>query len=219
MAIYTKAQMRTRVREILNEPTARVFTDTELNKWIDTGARLASILTLCKENSEDVNTATENKMEYALTKEYIMVESAVFNDEDDTDDEIGLQRIDPRMIGHVHDGTAGKPIYYFHFENSLFVWPAASTGIVNGSITVFGYTVVDDYGTSGGNLPEEIERLVLDFALSCAYTKIGKHQKAGLYMQRFMNNCSIHRRDVNEAINILDTHDMFRIPDRTVVAE
>src|SRR4030042_565894 len=47
MPALTRTACRTRVRTMLNEPTARFFTDAEINSWIDDGVRDISIKTFC----------------------------------------------------------------------------------------------------------------------------------------------------------------------------
>ena len=116
------------------------------------------------------------------------------------------------------------PIFYktpfpvFYFENTIFLFPAISSSTASSSsIVIRGYTSVDDYGGAGSEtLPDELQHFCLDYCLSCAYCKAGKHSLSALHMQKFIQNCMLHRRDVYNYVDVTDPIDRTRIPDVTV---
>lgn len=224
MAAYAKTALRSEMRKILREPNERNFSNTELEAWIDEGARRASAITLCHENviSVSMTAAYADLMVFELSSEPIKIDYVTF-DKNASGIPVGLQRLDFINFGHGEAGvgTADVPKYWTHFEDSIIVFPAASSTYANGAtpsdLDVYGYWVVDDYGGKGSEtLPNELQHSCMDYALACAYTKVGKHSLSALHMQKFLNNCIIHRRDVYDAIGQPDSFDRTRIPDVSV---
>lgn len=217
MAAFTRAEIHALVRKTINEPTANVFTDTEIDDLIDQGARSVSILTLCKHQTETESTLVEGYMYRALATGFTKVESVWYNNGTEN---IGLQRIHPRQIGHVADATEDEPRWYFVFEQGLFLWPPHDTTAAGNSVTVLSYGIVDDYGAAASEtLPNEVQPYCIDYALVWAYAKLGKHSLSRYYMQNYLAKCFTYRRNVYDAIGMVDSRDMFDIPDFTVQAQ
>lgn len=224
MAAYAKTALRSEMRKILREPNERNFSNTELEAWIDEGARRASAITLCNQTTYTLS-LTETYVgdaTFATTKEFIRIDYVTF-DPLTAGTPRGLQKLDFINFGHgeAGTGTPDAPKYWMYFENNVIIFPAASVTYANSdtpsSIAVYGYTVVDDYGGAGSEtLPNELQHSCMDYALACAYTKVGKHSLSALHMQKFLNNCIIHRRDVYDAIGQPDSFDRTRIPDVSV---
>ena len=213
-ASYTKANILTQVRSILNEPTARFYSDSEINSWTDRGARILSAISLC---NDTVQTNVTMVAETPLTaiNDFIRVDSVVLHDD------TGLQRISPQMAGHVNVHTSGEPVHYFHFEDSVWLCPApSSAAVAAGFIDIYGCAIVGSYGASAAEtLPDEIQYMVIDFVLSQAYTKAGKHRLSGIHMQKFMEEAMLARRDVYDASLMVDSNDQFKLPDTTITPQ
>lgn len=223
-AFYAKSDILDEVRRIINEPTARVFSDTEINAWIDTAARRISVLTLCNESveAEDSSTFADYDAEAVLGNKFIKLEYVTMASQSTDDTTIrGLQRIDPRAMGHVGDATIGVPRFYFFFEDTIFLWsPVDKASNTTINLKAFGYTMVDDYGAGASEtLPDEVQHITIDYVLSCCYCKDGKHSLAADHMRRFMQNCMLARRDVNDEIIRADRKDMAQLPDYIVSPE
>lgn len=215
MASYTRANIITQARAILNEPTARFYSDTELQQWTDIGARILSAITLCYEVSEEIQLTDETAFESLTTDLFMKVESAVYNNL------TGLQRIDPRATGHVGDaGSTGLPAFYWTFDEKIWLDPTPDATAGAASLDVYGYGLVGSYGKGAAELlPDEVQFMVIDFAVSMAYTKAGKHRLAGTYMQKFMQNAMLTRRDIYDNIGNIDSNDKSKIPDTTIAAQ
>ena len=214
----------TLVRSRLNEPTANRWTDTELDRWTNRAARNISTITLCNMESEEV-TIVNTTMKYALAKKYIKVEGVNFGvGTGAADSHKGIMRADMRGWGYLcADVTADIPLYYHIWGDYILFWPAPNaTAVTAGKPMVWGYTVVENYASdytdvTTNTLPNYLCPLVVEYVLSCAYTKIGKHSLAALNMQRYMANVSFHRNNVYGETGRVDTYDMTKVPDRTVV--
>jgi hypothetical protein len=242
MAIYTKAQLYTELRDILNDPTpGNYVSNTELNAWIDRAARNISALTLCYttiSTSSGVPTTFETITTVASTYRYnigltgapytkfINVHSVTFEPAATTP--YGLQRIDVRHFGHGfakgETGAAVVPKYYFVFGNSLYIWPSPiGTANVGTYIKVYGNVSCEDYVHTDTlevyGLPDRLQPVVMDFALSCAYQKIGKFQKASMHMSNYLAAIEFERKDNYDRKMSPESKDMYEIPTRNVAAK
>jgi len=222
MAAYSMSTLRTEIRSDLNEPTALLYSDTELKLWIDEAARKISILTLCNDTVEEVTAdkISANAIEIALDTEFIRIHSVVYDT--DTPPVYGLQRVHPWMLGHggTGDCTAGTPRFWCQWTpDHIIIWPRANATVAADKMWVFGASVVDNYGADGSEtLPDELQPLCKDYVLSLAHTKAGKHRLAAMYMQRFMQKCMIHRRDVHDFYELTESKDQYSIPDTIMPA-
>ncbi len=226
---YTKANLVTLVRDEINEPIARIFTDTQLNQFIDMGAKACSALTLCNEDEESEDLVL-NQYEYLPATQFIRIESVHVVTENVTGDPgYGLQRIHPQAYGNVCAITAGKPLYYFvHWVSGtyclaqIYILPApdstwVSTPVTN-TLRIQGYSTLEWYESDGSTqlLPDGLQLVPLYYALSCVYARLGKHRLSALNMQKFIDSCNRWRFDAYGSINRVDSHDLTRIPDVSV---
>lgn len=215
--MHTKALLLAQVRELLAEPVAMFWLDSELNDMIDWAARCMSGITLCTQDTEAITTV-ENVSAYALVNQYIRVEDVIFNDT------TGLQRLNIRNFGHGAAGgtaTNQNPKWYYIFGNYLYLWPVPKgTAAGAGKIDVYGYRVAEDYehGSTVYDVPDRLQGQLLDFVMACAYTKAGKYFLTRKYMQKFIQSAIIDRKDIHENRVSVESIDRFLIPDRTVVA-
>jgi hypothetical protein len=225
MASFPKSTVLARVRTLLREPTARLYSDTELNAWIDEAARAVSVLTLCNETKDAAITLSEHIPYVDLTKDFIEITSVVLLPSgSNSSADIGLQRIVPGMVGHGEvglssDTTGIYPKFYFYIQDTtpaLFVWPPPITDAAH-KVDVYGFTMVDSYGGAGSEtLPDELQHITIDYVMCMAKVKAKKHSTAASYMKRFIDNCASVRNDVYERLMLVDTKDMLHIPDRVV---
>lgn len=223
---YAATDIAARVRTLLKEPSARLYSVAEITAWTDEAARQVSVLTLCNEDA-DLDVSLVATLPYAsLTKDFIEIESVVLlptgaNSATDK----GLQRITPLNVGHGEVGLSSAsavPKFWFYVQdstNKLYVWPAALTG-TDDTVDVYGYTMVDAYGGAGSEtLPDELQHLCIDYVMCKAMIKARKHATAAGHLKRFIDGCASVRNDVADRLMLVDTADMLRIPDRTVYVQ
>lgn len=217
--VYTKAALLTEARAILNEPVEHFWLDTELNGWIDRGARKLSQITLCVPDKDTITTVASVYC-YTLTIPFIKVQSVMYNN-------VGLQRIDSLNFGHSNAPAKSNtaPKQYYHFGKHLYLWPSPAVGL---TVYVHGWRsatrYVDDYaGTDTSptkyELPNAVQPYVLDYVLACAYAKSGKHSLAGYHFTMFLNNCNAYRADITDRKAIQDSKDKMGVPDRTQIQQ
>ena len=240
MSLYTIATLTTEVRSLFNDPTPGSFvSDTEINAWADRAARNLSALTMCypvTATTVGIPTLTEtvttvaSTYRYTLTAQFIKIHSVTFEPAATTP--FGLQRIDVRHLGHGWangvTGAAVVPKYYFHFGNSLFIWPSPiGAANVGAFIKVYGALSCNDYVYTEGTtpayevygLPDRLQETVIDFVLSCAYQKMGKFKLAGLHMSNYLAAIEFERKDNYDRKMTAESKDMYEIPTRNVAAK
>jgi hypothetical protein len=240
MALYSTAYLLAEVRAILNEPNAMFWTDTELNDFIDWGARTISGITLCCPVTERIavaaGTLIENGLWATSSTDFIKVErvTAVSN----TGVTKNLQRLDIRNFGHGagawNVGTSGSdrpPKYYYVYGGEstyqpityIFLWPVplGIYALTTAYIYVYGYRAAASYvyDTTVFEIPDRLQGRLIDFVLACAYAKAGKFSLTRFHMSTFMQNAMMDRRDIHDAKRIVDSKDRFFIPDRTQQAQ
>lgn len=238
MAFYTKAYLLAETRAILNEPTALFWTDTELNDFIDWGARTISGITLCNPVTEVISPGAgfvADGLWANSTTDFIKIDDVSIVSS--TSVVKHLQRTDIRAFGHGAGtwGAAGdtdrQPLrYYIHGADStststtaqpittIFLWPVPKgIWLTSATLNVYGYRVAQEYvrDTTVYEIPDRLQGYLIDFVLACAYAKSGKYSLTSRHMATFMQNAAFDRRNVYEAKRIVDSKDRFDIPDRT----
>jgi hypothetical protein len=133
------------------------------------------------------------------------------------------------MFGHGFvngaTGAAVVPKYYFHFGNSLFIWPSpiGASNVGAGKIKVYGSISCEDYVHTDTlevyGLPDRLQETVIEYVLACAYIKMGKFSKAGFHMSNFLSAIEFERRDNYDRKMTAESKDMYEIPTRNVMAK
>jgi hypothetical protein len=224
VALYTKAQLLTEVRTLLDEPVARRWTDTNLNEMIDWGARTTSGITLCTPETESVAMASgENALSFAITAQFLDIQSCSYFDGSTT---VPLIRADIRHYGR-GAGTSGEaadtarvPIYWYTFAQKLFLWPLPKGSALNtATANLSGWRVAEDYahGSTVYDIPDRLQGKLIDFVLACAYTKTGNFSLVSAHMTQFIQSMQFDRSDVHDRLERVESHDMFMLPDRTII--
>ena len=222
MAVLSKAEAVLAVRRRINEPTASTILDAQIEEWLNRGARQVSSLTLCKPTSE-ITVLTINKMNYIQTANFIKIASvSVATSAAPTDVLRGLQRINPWQIGHVALPTSGIVNYWTAWGKDgdttmIGVYPTAvATG---NSMHAHGFILAEEYGTSGDQLPIELNNLAIIYAVACYHIREGRHQKAALELQKFFSMCMNARSFTYTLNEIPDTADMRKLADVKVLPQ
>jgi hypothetical protein len=212
MAGYEKTTALADVRALLKQPGDGVVTDAMINEWLDCAARRISAVTLCNWTSEEVTIVTK-QINYDLTTKFIRIEYALY--QYDTTSSRALAKIRPEQIGRGYDVEANGPTGWFPREDSLWIWPALET-VSSQKVTVFGYTLVDNYGGADSEtLPDWLRSNTVNYALSCAYARMQKHRKSHDCMVLFLQGLGDGRQKAYDYLQNITTHDMTETPDYT----
>ena len=216
--LYSQANIRELIRDEINEPVARLFSNTQLNNIIDQGAMATAALALCEKTVESEALAA-NQVIYQLATDFITIESVTYHVDASTEIEYGVQRVHPAVFGHVVDDTAGPPKIWTAFRTLLsvsqvYIWPRPAGSTY--TIKVRGTTVV---AGDPANLDAGVQYLPFYYALSMVYARLGKHRLSVVHMQQFISECNQWRFDHEGAIKRVDSLDMGKIPDTTITPQ
>lgn len=202
----TKSDILTEVRALVNEPTATMFSDSEINSWIDQAAIDISTKALCYEQTEDITLATDT-MEYTpSTADVLKIYAAHYNNS-------GLIRIHPKAVAHITSVSSGAPVYWYEHHGKVGFYPVPSASESGNTVTIMFSSETDDIT----DIPDEYQPLAILFVASKCKTKEGKFSQAAQLYAQYLNSLYFHRQDLHE--RGVDSLDQFRIPDRTIVAE
>lgn len=199
----TLTQLRTEVRAILNEATAAFYTDAQIDFWLQHGARDISLKTRCFESQATI-TVVASTLSYAQPTDCFHVFS-VFN----AATGLALTKIAPNKMGHITEtATAAIPLYWFHFNELIYLTPLASGG---STLTVL-YAQTTETVT---DIPDQFRWMLIDYAVSRGMLRNAKTIESLALANIYNNNTQFSRRDVTD--RGVDTLDDLTIPDTSVV--
>lgn len=213
---YSTTEARTQLRSLLNEPTTLFWTDTQLDELIQLGVEDVCIKSNCFETSEDLN-LVEGTVIYSLAASAsIKPVGCVYNDAGETPDDMwGLQEIHPRQVANsTAHNDAGPPYYWYWYAESVNIWPppAAAQAITPDTVTVF-YSKLSETIT---DLPNEFQTLAIWWALAKAREKERKVAESQQVYSMYANSVLFSREILIDSRSV-DSKDMFKTPDSTVV--
>lgn len=202
---YTKEQIRTEIRALLNEPSPSFFSNTEIDEWIDLAALDISTKTLCVEASGTV-ALVSGTLEYNEPSDCIKVYTCLL-------DKAGLLKIHPRQLAHINPDTSGTPLYYYHFANKLGFYPVPGASVGGHNVTVLFSKQTDDIT----EIPDEYQAYAIQYGVIQGKIKDGKYGQAAALLTAYLNALVFHRQDLYE--RGVESKDMQKIPDRTVIED
>lgn len=221
---FTDTTLTTRVRYLINEPTALTVEDSEIQAWFKQAAMEISKNRLVERIKEFQ--MTQNDYEIALSgspssiTDCYDIETVMYLGATQTASGTTtrcLLKMHPRQIAHVKGITAVTVPTYWYYENgNLGIYPAISAA--SKWFKIFYYALVYDWEDNGNGdyfLPEWSEEYMVFFALSKYFDKMGKPNQANQYMSYF-NKFLLHHR-IDQFIKPTDSKDMLKTPDYTKV--
>lgn len=185
--------IRTRLRYILGEPTAARWTDAELLDFINFAERDIAVKTGCYEEVQTTLTTTASSRLVAFEGHKVNAVEYIGSTR------TGLQRITPKMLGHLPlNGIT--PQFYFTWGTYIVIEPKPTT-----AYTLYAYVSrwpdYEMYDTTDEPLiPAEFHPLIVNAALTLAYLKSKKFATSGAMYQQY----------VTEAQALADTYVMRR---------
>lgn len=226
MAWPSLADIRTLVRDSLNEASAGFYTDAMLDRWINDSQRDIALKTLCLEHiSSPISTIANQKYVYTLATDATPSLNKVMYVEyvPAAGDPRALWRITPSMVGRLPMSGA-SPQYWFPWgDNMVFIDPTPNAVY---SLTVYaGAAPVASMGSSetggGGSgdtdipvIPKSLMESLVAGAVWRGLVRNGQYAKS-LQVYRKYNDTLMRIR-----ANILEKYAagrrMLSIPDRLV---
>lgn len=159
MAWPDLSDLRTRVRDMVNESTPVFFTDAFLNRVINDGERDVAIKGLCLEDIQSKTTIASTRTITVsciktLAVEYVPVSGTP----------VGLTKISPLMLGHM-EVSGAAPQHWFKWGNRIGInpKPGATTYNLNVYTAILpGYEMSED--TDEPQVQREFIQLIVDYA-------------------------------------------------------
>lgn len=231
MTSITEASLYTDIRSMLNEPSALLWTNTELLAWIDQAARIIGAVTLCNEtivaeNLVSTTVPTVEQTAYVLSDSSIeeapLIETVIYYGGPAnvmTSTTKTLMKVHPRVFYNVVDDTPGPSKYWTVINETLYIWPPPSVTENNFVIHLLYHDNVDEYydGSSVYYLRDELQEYVIWYAVAKAFEKVSKYAQSEQYMSIFNSFLSFHRQD--RIPKPVDSTEMMGIPDRTQMVQ
>lgn len=213
------------VRSLINEPTALMFSDTDILAWLDEATSLVLQMTLCGEDADNTFTLATGVMEYAHSSVYsagcIKTEALLYQADTVANKWSSgakcLIKITPRLFRQLDEGAAGAPIYWTEFNESIWIWPDPIAGVNTHKITCLFYKNITDTEKDASNtlqnLPEYMQEYVVWYAVAKAFERDGKYIQARQYYDIFYNFIMFSRQDV--LYKPVDSKSMMKLGDNT----
>lgn len=198
----TEAQLITETRSVLNEATAAFYSDAQITQWLRQGARDIALKTRCFEADATI-AVVASTLTYAFPTDAFWIHS-VFN----ATTGISLTKIDPHKMGHIVDSaTAAVPLYWFAFNDKVYLTPLASG---SSTLTLL-YAKTTETVT---DIPDEYRIELINYAVSRALIRNQQAIEALAVMNIYNNHVQFARRDVLErGVTAIDE---ITIPDTKV---
>jgi hypothetical protein len=181
------------VRQLLNEPTAVFWTDSEIEDWIKEGTRIIASKTLSVEADDDL-TLVANQLIYTSSDhswigDCLEIYAAIYDN--GSNKYKGLQMVHPKQIGNLLTFTAGDPRYVAFHNRSVYVWPLPTSAKAGNTISILYATETEDFTL----LKDEFQHLAIIWAQARAMEKDHKYQTAMSLKQQFFSELDFERKD------------------------
>jgi len=198
---YTLENMRTRIRDLINESTALFWTDAELNRLINDGERDVAIKSLCLESIDSLSTTDAIRL-VAFTGY-----KAIYLEYVPSGTNRGLVEILPVQLGRFPFNST-EPQYWF--ENGLNV---GIDPLPDATYTLNAY--VADYPSTEMSanpdipqIPDDFRPLIVLYAYGRALQKEGRFPQARLILSIYNNELLYSKMD--RIINIPTDKEGFK---------
>ena len=183
----------TEVRSLINETTASFWTDAQLQSWMDNGISDIAARTGCIEDSdtfllvtsqyEYVNLVTDGA---AAVSNITQVWGCIYLNPDDG--YIGLKRILPRQVADLPHMKPGPPVYYYHFDNKIGIFPLPTSGQNGDSVKIY-FSKNPSAATLElriAELPSEYHNAMLWYCAAMAYKKEHRFTESDKFFQMYL---------------------------------
>jgi len=198
---YTSTTAITQVRALLNESSASFWSDTELGNWIKEATEAISARALCIQDTDTFLLVT-SQYEYTdlVTNgadgvtDIVKVWGAIYLNPDG--EYIGLKRVEPFQISDLPHMKAGPPIYYYHFDDKIGIFPLPTSAENGDSVKVY----FSKQSQTIGDLPNEYQPLTFWYAAAMAYKKEHRYAESDKFYTMYM-----------EALNALK-QELYNVP-------
>ena len=185
----TRTAVRTRVRTLIAEPSAKAITDAEINSWIDDACRDISIRTLCNEIlCTAIETVSGTKV-YDIPTTYntsaietIAVKSIINSAAQ------SLEYATPDMIGRT--GNEGKNMTWTEWGSAVITSPTPSAVY---TLEPMVWTIIGCTASGTIELDPKYHHVIATYCLFSALLKKREYQSAAAAFQLYVSQLAPDR--------------------------
>ena len=205
--VKTRLEFRTRARMLLNEAVPGLFTDAEMNDWINDGQRDVAFKAKCVETTAALTFA-------ANTKTYVFTAAEVVSIHWNG---LALEKITPKQAGHIKENGT-DPQFFWTWGTNIYIHPTPAAGITVTTATAFLAGEPDDMeiDSSTSNLPLIFQDLIILYVFYRGLLKAGKFQQAGSVYAIYLRELAFHQTNDSGANKEPDSMETSMIPSRYV---
>ena len=198
----TGTAMIAKVRVLLDEPTAKKWSDANLLQFINDGMADVAARTLSYQGTEDV-TLVGNTVEYTPSTDYIAVITCIYNPA--TGKSIGLKKGNVRSRGSTGADDFDEPVWWYEFGGKVGFYPAP-TSVTTETVTVY-FAKRPGTITAGQDIltPAVFDNALMYFVTYQAFLMDGRIAEANNYMMLYMKEIDRFRSDFVEVDNETNT--------------
>lgn len=194
----TGTAMIARVRVLLDEATAKKWSDANLLQFINDGMSDIASRTLSYQGTENINLIADT-VEYTPSTDYIAVVTAIYNPA--SGKSIGLKKGNVRSRGSDDSERLEEPGWWYEFGGKVGFYPALSA-VTTETVTVYlakrPTTIM-----AGQNIltPAVFDNALMYFVVCRAFLLDGRIPDANNYMMLYMKEIDRFRADFVEVDN------------------
>lgn len=185
MPALTRTACKTRARTLLNEPSARFFTEVELNSWCDDAVRDISIKTYCVQHKGTAFETVNGTHTYAWPDTIATTAVATLGIKTIVDsNNVSLEFVTVDMLGRVNDSSTPK---FTNWKRNIIFTPTPTA-----VYTYTPYIMVVATQTAAGNinLPSAYHHLVPLYMAALGKTKRRDMDHASTIFQTYNTELS-----------------------------
>ena len=208
MAFPSLADIRYRVRTILNELTASLWTDSCLNRIIDDANKDSAIKGACIVNTDTITTVASSRfvpiMGYLVKAvEYLP----------STGSKYCLVKITPNMVGHVTlNGSA--PQYWYQWGKQIGIEPVPNAAY-NLSVSVIDFPAGEMTSDADEpDVPASFQTILAYYTVYKALLRSGKYSSSAMMYKQYLHALSETKNTYVDTIP--DGYLNFRVPPQTI---
>jgi len=217
MTDITKAQLIVEIRELINEPSAVLFSDTDIGAEIDFAANEMSKAMLFGETCTEQQLATTTQS-YAYTTNLPRPEAIIYYGSSNTvpgTTARTLIKTHGKQMRHNAIRANGVPFEWWFADEKIWVYPIPAAGQNSHYLLILAHNY-QSYDESV--VPDYLQEYTVWYALAKCMEKKKNYAAAQQYMGIFDSFMMFHRLDTVLPKEV-DSKDMMKTQDRTIVQE
>ena len=190
----TASDLITKIRYILNEPTAYFWTDAELASYLNDAVYDVVARTRCLETQETLS-LTSGTSQYSLSTSYIAIKGAIYYNGTTYK---GLIPGEIKSYGHSED--IEEPEFYYDWNNKVELYPDPNTSGTSLIVYLLKKPTGISATTSSIETPAIYDRALVLYSSAQAFYKDNQFAKGGRLMAEYFEELNRYRVDFVEPV-------------------